>query len=99
MAADRGRSLMSPIDPSPTDLPAVSYIRVASAGPDDAARTVEWQRAQIALAAQRLGLRLADELVDIGSELGRVETDERTRLTVSARASVRCRRRPRGARR
>src|ERR1039457_6536637 len=30
---------------------------------------------------------------------GRVEADERTRLTVSARASVRCRRRPRGARR
>jgi hypothetical protein len=31
--------------------------------------------------------------------LGRVETGERTRLTVSARASVRCRRKPRGARR
>jgi hypothetical protein len=31
--------------------------------------------------------------------VGRVETDGRTRLTVSARASVRCRRRPRGARR
>ncbi|HYZ10188.1 MAG TPA: OsmC family protein [Pseudonocardiaceae bacterium] len=31
--------------------------------------------------------------------LGRVETGERTRLMVSVRASVRCRRRPRGARR
>src|SRR3954453_2051274 len=30
---------------------------------------------------------------------GRVETGERTRLTVSARAPVGCRRRPRGARR
>jgi len=30
---------------------------------------------------------------------GRVETDEGSRLTVSARASVGCRRRPRGARR
>lgn len=57
---------MSTIDPSPTDLPAVSYIRVASADPADAARGVERQRAQIALAAQRLGLRLAEEFVDIG---------------------------------
>ncbi|MGH8826017.1 MAG: helix-turn-helix domain-containing protein [Jiangellaceae bacterium] len=31
--------------------------------------------------------------------VGRVESDERTRLTVPVRASVRCRRRPRGARR
>lgn len=35
----------------------------------------------------------------VPGSLGRVETGERTRLTVSARASVRCRRRPRGARR
>src|ERR1039457_6634069 len=35
----------------------------------------------------------------IGARVGRGETDERSRLTVSARASVRCRRRPRGARR
>jgi hypothetical protein len=57
---------MSTIDPSPVDLPAVSYNRVASGDPDDAARAVEWQRAQIAIAAQRLGLRLADEFVDVG---------------------------------
>ena len=35
----------------------------------------------------------------VPGSLGRVETGERTRLTVSARASVRCRRRPRGGRR
>jgi DNA (cytosine-5)-methyltransferase 1 len=35
----------------------------------------------------------------IGAQVGRIQLDERTRLTVSARASVRCRRRPRGARR
>src|SRR5581483_4260124 len=33
----------------------------------------------------------------ISRRVGRVETDERARLTVSARVSVRCRRRPRGA--
>jgi hypothetical protein len=58
--------MSSTIDPSSTDLPAVSYIRVASADPDDAVSAVERQRAQIALAAQRLGLWLADEFVDAG---------------------------------
>jgi site-specific DNA recombinase len=57
---------MSTVDPSPTDLPAISYIRVASVDPNDAARAVERQRAQIALAARHLGLRLVDEFVDIG---------------------------------
>ena len=57
---------MSTLDWSPSDLPAVSYIRVASPDPADAATGVERHRAQIALAAQRLGLRLADEFVDIG---------------------------------
>ncbi|HUZ01434.1 MAG TPA: recombinase family protein [Thermomicrobiaceae bacterium] len=57
---------MSAGDPSPTELPAVSYIRVASADPNNAASAIESQRAQIALAAQRLGLRLVDEFVDIG---------------------------------
>jgi hypothetical protein len=52
---------MSTVDPSPTDLPAISYIRVASVDPNDAARAVERQRAQIALAARHLGLRLVDE--------------------------------------
>jgi DNA invertase Pin-like site-specific DNA recombinase len=57
---------MSAEDWSPSDLPAVSYIRVASTTSDEAAREVERQRAQIALAAGRLGLRMADEFVDIG---------------------------------
>jgi len=57
---------MSDEDWSPADLLAVSYIRVASADSDDAAVPVERQRAQIALAAERLGLRLAEEFVDVG---------------------------------
>lgn len=57
---------MSTVDPSPTDLPAISYIRVAPVDPNDAARAVERQRAQIALAARHLGLRLVDEFADIG---------------------------------
>jgi DNA invertase Pin-like site-specific DNA recombinase len=56
---------MSAEDWSPSDLPAVSYIRFAITT-DEAAREVERQRAQIALAAQRLGLRMADEFVDVG---------------------------------
>ena len=51
---------------SPSDLPAVSYIRVASAGSDDAGRAVERQRAQIALAAEHMGLRMAEEFSDVG---------------------------------
>lgn len=39
---------MSPEDWSPSDLPAISYIRVAPTIPDEAARQVERQRAQIA---------------------------------------------------
>ena len=57
---------MSAEDWSPSDLPAVSYIRVAPTTTDEAARRVEHQPAQIALAAQRLGLRMADEFVDVG---------------------------------
>ena len=57
---------MSAEDWSPSDLPAVSYIRVAPTTTDEAAREVERQRAQIALAGQRLGLRMADEFVDVG---------------------------------
>lgn len=57
---------MSVEDWSPRDLPAVSYIRVASADPDEALRQVERQRTLIALAAQRLGLRMADEFIDVG---------------------------------
>lgn len=57
---------MSAEDWSPSDLPAVSYIRVAPTTTDEAARQVEYQRAQITLAAQRLGLRMADEFVDVG---------------------------------
>ena len=51
---------------SASDLPAVSYIRVASADSDDTARAVERQRAQIALAAERMGLRMAEEFTDVG---------------------------------
>jgi Resolvase, N terminal domain len=62
-----GRSgVISAEDWSPSDLPAVSYIRVAPTTTDDAASQVERQRAQIALAADRLGLRMADEFVDLG---------------------------------
>lgn len=57
---------MSAEDWSPSDLPAVSYIRVAPTTTDEAAREVERQRERIALAAQRLGLRMADEFVDLG---------------------------------
>ena len=57
---------MSVEDWSPSDLPAVSYIRVAPTTTDEAADEVERQRAQIALAAGRLGLRMADEFVDVG---------------------------------
>lgn len=57
---------MSGEDWSPRDLPAVSYIRVAPTTTDETARQIERQRAQIALAAQRLGLRMADEFVDVG---------------------------------
>src|SRR5918995_168540 len=49
--------------------------------------------------AQQVPALVAGTTSLIGPRVGRVETDERTRLTVSARASVRCRRRPRGARR
>ncbi len=49
--------------------------------------------------AQQVPVLVAGTTSLIGPRVGRVETDERTRLTVSARASVRCRRRPRGARR
>jgi DNA invertase Pin-like site-specific DNA recombinase len=57
---------MSAEDWSPSDLPAVFYIRVAPTTTDEAARQVERQRAQIAHAADRLRLRMADEFVDIG---------------------------------
>lgn len=57
---------MSAEDWSPSDLPAVSYIRVAPTTTDEAAREVERQRAQIAFAADRLGLRMTDEFVDVG---------------------------------
>lgn len=57
---------MTAEDWSPSDLPAVSYIRVAPATTDEAARQVEHQRAQIAIAADRLGLRMTDEFVDVG---------------------------------
>lgn len=57
---------MSAEDWTPSDLPAVSYIRVAPTTTDEAAREVERQRAQITLAAQRLGLRMAGEFVDAG---------------------------------
>src|SRR5215208_3365452 len=49
--------------------------------------------------AQQVPVLVAGTTSPSGPRVGRVKTDERTRLTVSARASVRCRRRPRGARR
>jgi hypothetical protein len=58
--------VMSSEDWSPSDLPAVSYIRVAPTTTDEAERAIERQRAQIALAVQRLDLRMADEFVDVG---------------------------------
>lgn len=57
---------MSAEDWSPSDLPAVSYIRVAPTATDEAAREVGRQRTQIALAARRLGLRMSGEFVDVG---------------------------------
>ncbi len=57
---------MSITDPSPIDLSAVSYIRAAHTDPGDATLEVERQRAQIALAVERLGLRLTDEFLDVG---------------------------------
>ena len=57
---------MSAGDWSQSDLPAVSYIRVATDDPDEAARQVERQRPHVARAANRLGLRMADEFVDVG---------------------------------
>ena len=57
---------MSVEDWSPRDLPAISYIRVGSTDPDEIAVEVERQRALIALAAERLDLRLADEFLDAG---------------------------------
>jgi hypothetical protein len=57
---------MSAEDWSPSDLPAVSYVRVGPTDPDEAARQVERQRRQTTLAAGRLGLRMADEFVDAG---------------------------------
>ncbi len=44
--------------------------------------------------AQQVPVLVAGTTSLIGPRVGRVETDERTRLTVSARASVRYRRRP-----
>ncbi len=57
---------MSAEDWSPSDLPAVSYIRVAPTTTDEAERQVERQQAQIVLAADRLRLRMADEFIDVG---------------------------------
>lgn len=57
---------MSGEDWSPSDLPAVSYIRVAPATTDETADDAKRQRAQIALAVDRLGLRMADEFIDVG---------------------------------
>lgn len=70
---------MSAEDWSPSDLPAVSYIRVAPTT-DEAARQVEHQRAQIALAAQRLRLRMADEFVDVGYSGMRMDRPDLRRL-------------------
>lgn len=71
---------MSAEDWSPSDLPAVSYIRVAPTTTDEAAREVERQRARIALAAQRLGLRMADEFVDVGYSGMRIDRPDLRRL-------------------
>jgi hypothetical protein len=49
---------MSAEDWSPSDLPAVSYVRVAPTTTDESARQVQRQPAQIALAADRS--RVAD---------------------------------------
>jgi hypothetical protein len=49
--------------------------------------------------AQQVPVLVAGTTSFIGPRVGRVETDERTRLTVSAGTSLRCRCRPRGARR
>jgi DNA invertase Pin-like site-specific DNA recombinase len=60
---------MSPTDhsqPSETgDLPIVSYIRVASSSVEDQVRSVEWQRAAITAAAERLGLTVSQEFTDL----------------------------------
>ncbi len=71
---------MSAEDWSPSDLPAVSYIRVAPTTTDEAAREVERQRAQIVLAADRLGLRMADEFVDVGYSGTSVDRPDLRRL-------------------
>ena len=60
------RGVMSAEDWAPSDLPALSYIRVTPSTTDEAAREVERQRAQSALAAQRLRLRMANEFVAVG---------------------------------
>lgn len=59
---------MSPTDqPSETgDLPVIAYIRVASGDPDDQALGVEHQRADISTAADRLGLTISQEYIDLG---------------------------------
>jgi site-specific DNA recombinase len=60
---------MSPTDqPSETgDLPVIAYIRVASADADDQTLSVERQRAEISAAADRLGLTISQEFIDLGT--------------------------------
>lgn len=53
--------------PSDTgDLPTIAYLRVASNDPADQTASIDHQRAAITRAAQRLGLIVADEFVDLG---------------------------------
>jgi site-specific DNA recombinase len=49
------------------DLPTIVYLRVASSDPGDQTAGIDRQRAAIARAAQRLGLTVAEEFIDLGA--------------------------------
>lgn len=74
------RSRTSAADQPAGDLPAVAYLRVATTNTQDAGLAVEAQRAMIATAARRLGLRLADEFTDVGYSGRSMDRPGRRRL-------------------
>ncbi len=59
---------MSPSDSTSEtgNLPVICYIRVASTEPADQALGVERQRAEVTAAADRLGLTISEEFIDLG---------------------------------